>query len=418
MANPMLDRLRKGKNGAHFVRTQTLPSYQTGFMNLDYYNGYMLNALDNQNNIIAKQEVVGLVGGSFTTIVGKSGVAKSTAAIQIASNIVRPFASSFVQHFDVEGATNNTRVRNVTQMTNAELTDKYVLKQDMTDIEDIYESCMEVYKEKESNRKDYEYDTGLKNEYGEPIIALEPTVMILDSIPTVSSRAGSDEMEGGTYANRIAKGLAQFYKRMTPIIKRANIIFIAINHINAKMEINPFAKSQPQLLYLKMDESLPGGNAPVYYANNLIKFVSCGKFTQEKEGFDGFRVRAEFLKSRTNKAGKSTTLVYNQDIGFDPILTQLELIEEHKLLNGRNPYRFIGTNQDVKFSTKNFREEFRTRPELQDVVFNTTLPILKRQISDVYGEEKQDFNSHIDILQTITSAYDRDLMEEFDKKIS
>jgi hypothetical protein len=41
-----------------------------------------------------------------------------------------------------------------------------------------------------------------------------------------------------------------------PVIKTYNITVMCINHINAKIEINPFAKSQPQLMYLKMDESL------------------------------------------------------------------------------------------------------------------------------------------------------------------
>ena len=42
-----------------------------------------------------------------------------------------------------------------------------------------------------------------------------------------------------------------------PIVKAYNIIIIAINHINSNVQINPFDKKQPQLLYLKMDESLP-----------------------------------------------------------------------------------------------------------------------------------------------------------------
>jgi RecA/RadA recombinase len=65
-----------------------------------------------------------------------------------------------------------------------------------------------------------------------------------------------------TYANRVAKELAQFYKKLMPVIKTYNITVIAINHINQKIEINPMQKTQPQVLYMKMDESIPGGNAP------------------------------------------------------------------------------------------------------------------------------------------------------------
>lgn len=400
MRNALLKKLQSGKN-SRFKRTQTSPCYQTGYMNFDYQNGYILNAQDENDNIIARQEVLGLVGGSFTTIIGKSGVAKTTFACQIAANIIRKFKNGFVIHYDVEQATNPTRVKNLTRFSMSEMEEKYVLKQDTTDIEDIYTDIMEIYNEKMSNRAEYEYDTGVIDEFGQPIIALEPTVILLDSIPTLTSSASSDknEMEGGTYANRIAKALSQFYKRMTPKIKQANIIFISINHITAKMEINPFAKSQPQLLYLDMDESMPGGNAPTYYANNIIKFKSKGKFTEEKHGFDGFRVTAQLLKSRTNKAGKMVTLIYNQDHGFDAIHSNLELIEELKLLEGRNPYRYIKGFEDVKFSANKIREEFLSRFEVREAMIEAVMPYLRSQLSDVYGEEDEKSDAELALLE-------------------
>lgn len=258
--NPLMQNLRKKDKKGIFNKTQTMPSYSTGFTNLDYYNGYYLDSFDEDDKIVETTQMVGLVGGSFVTIIGKSGVAKSTAAIQISTNIVKPFDSGLVQHFDLEQATNYTRVKNVTQLSIRELENKYILKQEKSTIEEIFESCEAIWREKtQDNRKEYEYDTGIKNEFNEPIVAIVPTVVIVDSIPTITTNDVSDGMEGGTYANRIAKAIAQFYKRMTPIIKEANIILIAINHINQKIEINPRLKTQPQLLYMKMDESLPGG---------------------------------------------------------------------------------------------------------------------------------------------------------------
>lgn len=239
MANRMLERLRAKDKKGLFTKTQTAVSYNTGFLPFDYRNGYMVQVRDIEDNLVKEYPSTGLVGGSFTTIVGKSGVAKTTFAVQIASNIVRPFASSFVQHYDLEQALTYTRIKNVNGYKQSELEDKYILKQEKTYIEEIFESIMTIAKEKEEHRSDYSYDTGLRNEFNEPIIALEPTVIILDSIPTVASADSSSEMEGGTYANRVAKALAQFYKRLTPVIKSANIMVIAINHINQKIEINP-----------------------------------------------------------------------------------------------------------------------------------------------------------------------------------
>lgn len=262
MANRALERLRKKDKKGLFNSSQTSVSYLTGFTPLDYRNGYIVESRDRDENLISSYESLGIVGGTFITIVGKTGTAKTTLAAQIASNIVRKFDDdAFVIHYDLEQALSYTRIKKVTGLTQAELEDKYVLKQEKNYIEDIFESICELAKDKEENKEEWLYDTGLKDEFNKPIACFKPTVIILDSIPTVASNdsEGKTAMEGGTYANRIAKALSQFYKRLMPIIKTYNITVIAINHINAKIEINPFAKTQPQILTMKMDESIPGG---------------------------------------------------------------------------------------------------------------------------------------------------------------
>lgn len=381
MANPLLQRLQSTDKKGLFKKTQTAITYNTGFAPFDFRNGYMVEVYDDNDAMVGNYPSTGVVGGSFITVIGKSGVAKTTFAVQAAAEIVRPFDAGFVQHYDLEQALTYTRIRNITNFKQMELRDKYVLKQERATIEDIFDSIMQIAKAKEENWNEFSYDTKLLNEFNEPIRALAPTVVILDSIPTISSKDASNEMEGGTYANRVAKAIAQFYKRLTPVIKEANIIVMAINHINQKIEINPMMKTQPQVLYLKMDESLPGGNAPIYYAHNLVKFVSAGKYVEEKDGFDGFKVRAELIKSRTNKAGQFCHLAYNQSYGFDHARTLYEFLDDHSLVDGRNPYRYVSGHKDEKFDSRKFREAYIENEKLRFAVMDTALPILMKQLS-------------------------------------
>lgn len=146
-----------------------------------------------------------------------------------------------------------------------------------------------------------------------------------------------------------------------------------------------------------------GGNAPIYYANNLFKFVSLSpKCNMEDDGFDGFKVRCEFLKSRTNKAGQSCVLVYNQLTGFDEIRTLYEYAELNNLVEGRNPYRrFIGF-PDAKFSSKTFTEQFRENPELQKALFAVTIPMLERNLS-VLDPEK---DNKVNMLNVYENVFD------------
>lgn len=397
MANRMLDRLRGNDKKGLFVKTQTAVGYETGFAPFDYRNGYMVQVRDLDENVVEEYASMGLVGGSFTTVVGKSGTAKTTFVIQAAANIVRKFSSSFVQHYDLEQALTYTRIKAVTGYKQAELQDKYVLKQEKSFIEDIFDGIMAIAKEKEENRKDYTYNTGLKNEFNQVIMAYEPTVVIIDSIPTVSSKDASGEMEGGTYANRVAKALAQFYKRLTPVIKTYNIMVIAINHINQKIEINPMMKTQAQLVYMKMDESMPGGNAPIYYAHNLLKFVTAGKYVADKDGFDGFRVRCELLKSRTNKAGQFCHLAYNQVLGFDPIHTMYEFADDNELLEGKNPYKRFKGHPDSKFDSRKLRKAFLNDDKLRFATFDSTIATLESQLGRVDHDEASSVSGYMDV---------------------
>lgn len=281
MANPLLSALRENDKDGLFDASPAMVCYSTGIPTLDYILGYTLVSKDENEAIVGTHDCLGLVGGSFVTIIGKSGTAKTTMACKMGAEIVKGFKSSFVLHYDLEQALNPTRIMNVTGLTNKEYMDHYVLKSSRSYIEDIFDTIMDIANEKQKNKKLYQYTTDFKDEFGQPITIYEPTVFIIDSIPVLSTRpeqkkvkakkgSGQEdyyvedqEIEGQTYAMRVARALKQFFSRLIPIIKEFNITIISINHINQKIEINPFAKTQAQVLYLKADESLPGGNAPI-----------------------------------------------------------------------------------------------------------------------------------------------------------
>lgn len=156
-------------------------------------------------------------------------------------------------------------------------------------------------------------------------------------------------------------------------------------------------------------------NAPVYYANNVFKFVTAGKFNEEDDGFDGFKVRCEFLKSRTNKAGKATHLIYNQAIGFDPILTQFEFAKDNELVDGRAPHNYFKGFPDTKFSHKKFRKHFKEKPEVQYALMASTVPKLEKQLTSGLEEQNQDDKSNFDVMLSVLDSYNSGL-ETFEEE--
>lgn len=402
MDNLLLKRLRENDQDNLFEQSNSLVPYKTGLDLLDYRLGYKLVAKDMDENIIGNHDAIGVVGGSFITLIGKSGTAKTAMACKMAANIVKPYKNGLVIHFDLEGAMTLTRYRNLTNLTNKELSEHIILKSDRTYLENITDTIMAITQEKAKHKKDYTYTTEFKNEFGEKMDLYVPTVFVIDSIPQLSmkpeqkkvkAKKGSgeedymiDNIELGknTYAMRVARDLTQFFKQYLSIIREYNITIISINHIHPKIQIdNPFAKSQAQVLYLKQDEQLPGGTATVYYANTIIKNVAIGtsKANIEEDGYAGFTVKSEIIKSRTNISGVSVPLVYDQNRGFSNERSLLYYAkEELGILNGgRRNSRYIGDNKDVRFDELNFVEEFK-RPEVKQVLMDAVQPHLEAML--------------------------------------
>jgi RecA/RadA recombinase len=384
--------LQKNDKRGLFKHSAFSVGFPTGFYQLDYRNGYVTNIYDNDDNVIGKYNNVGLFGGTFNTIIGKTGTAKTTLAAQMAANISNYCLNKYkipaeIYHIDAEQASNYTRIKNITGLSINHLKSIYHITRETTYIEDIYDGIENLVTLKEKYRDTFVVDSGLLDEFGEPIKMFIPTIIIIDSLPSIATKEGKsdDGIEGGlktgTYANRLAKAISRFYKQCMPLINKYNLIVIVINHINAKIEIGGMPTS-PQTMYLKMNESVPGGAAPLYYAHNLFKIVMDKKLLLEKNDVvDGFVARIELLKSRSNKAGKSCKLIYDQDTGFDPYLSLYDYINEQGGIGGRNPSRYIIGFTDTKFDDRCLKEYLKNNDELKKLLVNIGTSYLEKILS-------------------------------------
>ena len=354
----IMNALRKQDKKGVLNQNISQVGYPTKLLPLDFLNGYQVNVRNDKNDVIDRWANVGIFSGSFITIVGKPGVAKTAFCVQAAANICRPYNESEIILLDLEGSSNITRLTNLMGYTNEELKKKFTYLNDFHYVEDIFKLVYHIAEIKLANKDQYRVKRGRKNEFNEDIDELAPTVIIIDSLAQVVTKdmENNDEIAGMTYGGRKARAIRDFYSRSRPLMIKANIIILVINHISAKIDINPMAKSQASIMYLKQDEATPGGTAPLYLAQTLWKFVQCGKFTVDKDGFNGFAVRAETIKSKTNQGGTSVVIIYTSDHGFDPYRTLLYFLKEHGLIEGRNPYSYFKSKPDMKFDSRNFTD--------------------------------------------------------------
>lgn len=380
----LIEALKKQDKKGILRQNVTSIGYPTGLLPLDFRNGYQVNVTGDGGTVLKRWANVGLFGGSFVSVVGKSGTAKTAFCVQAAAEICRNYDESEIYHLDLEGSSNISRIMTLTGYTVEEMKQKYQYFNDYQYIEEIFLLIVSIANYKCSNAEQYMTKTNKLNEYGEVQKELCPTVVIIDSLPMVMTKdlEGDTEMAGLTYDARKARWISQFYRRLRPIIQRANIIVMVINHINDKVSTNPMVKTQAQIMYMKQDESLPGGYAPIYLSQTLLKFVQCGKYTEEKDGFNGFNIRCEFIKSKTNFSGTSCNLIFDMNTGFNKYRTMLEFCKDVGVLGGRNPYSYFLSNPDMKFDSRNFVELCTNSPELYNEAMVSAAPYLYSQLTN------------------------------------
>ena len=186
--NYLLDALRtRNIKNKRFDINASVISYRSGFPVLDYYLGYRVNVFDDNNKLIDSYPCIGIPGGSYIEFIGKPSTSKTTTAVQIAANIVRKFENGTILHFDLEQAMNISRIQALTRFSINEIQEKYVLRQEQTTLEDMKEMIVEVCEEKHSHPEIYKYESTYRDEFDKPIMLYEPTVVILDSIATISN---------------------------------------------------------------------------------------------------------------------------------------------------------------------------------------------------------------------------------------
>ena len=302
---------------------------------------------------------------------------------------------------------NYSRIQALTKLSMNDMRDgKYILRQEKTTLEDMKSTIMRIYQEKTQNADKYKYNTGKKNEFGDEIELFEPTVIILDSIATITmSLDGGDaktlekleEISSQTDRMRLTGEIGRFFNEILPYLREANITLIAINQIKTKLDTGVF-KSAPAFMYMKQDETLPGGWAPQFYAHIMLKFVaeSSEKFNLEDDGFDGFGVSIAVLKSRTNQAGKACHMVYDKVRGIDSIRSTLRFAKDEGLLNGNRNKSYFLDMKDKSFSMTNVNAEFKERPELYKLMYDVVIPPLAANLSELTNEELENDTAVMD----------------------
>ena len=390
------------KDARLYLPDSTSYSYKTGNPVIDYSLGYRVNVFGDNDEVTDTYASLGIAAGKQVCCIGKPSTGKTTWAVQTAAAIVRGVPNANVYHFDLEQGQIYTRIITLTRFKMSEIKNdgKYILKQGSYSISDIKKVIMQIYMEKVSDPNKYRYDTGKLDEFGNPIVLYVPTVVIIDSIPQLSTyvnlgekkdRAKVEDVSSQADRMRVTGEISRFYGEIGPYQQEANIIVISINQIKKRGNMGVIP-SPAEMMYLGQDETAPGGLAPQFLANQLLKFIAIGgeKKTVEEDGFDGFGAKIRVIKSRTSVNGQDIHVIYDKVHGFDSLRTSVEFARENGLLGGnRGGYYFpnLENGKEHKFTLKNMNEDFRNDRELYHMLYSQIIPILDARIPTINPDD-------------------------------
>lgn len=366
-----------------FHSDDTYVNYMTGILPLDYANGFWqeVKLADGTSTFVP---ILGIIGGTFVSIIGDTGSGKSTLADQIAFNIIKDFEDGLMTHIDAERTALRQRILRICGVETDD--ERIKLKKENIAIEDVLSMFDQVCAAKEAGGTAYKYEVTNKTLDGRKFMAYIPTVFIIDSLPSFnSSEYNTEDLGTNMDQARASKDISRFVNNTIGRALKYNITFLVINHIRPKIVTDRFAAPPPGIMMLKPTETLVRGAVMQFMTQNYfrINMIKSNMYIREDMGFEGFKASIQVAKSKTNFVGASVDVAFNKDIGFDPIFSLYEFASSLGLLQGKNPNLYIQGLDTFKFNRKDFRRRY-----IEDKTFRDAfMSILKPYFESLLGEK-------------------------------
>lgn len=361
--------------------------YQTGFLALDYLNGTMIHV--KSDKIDMQYRSVGIADGSSNMFIGRSGCGKSTLVTQIIGKIAKQFEDCHIFYDDIEKSLPMSRKEFTLGLNQEELAKKVHFRDKGITSENVYKRIQAIRDIKVQNKADYMYDTGLYDTYGNKIVKMVPTIYFIDSFAMLMPEdiMDKEDIDAGMGATKIAKSNTSLIKKISQLLREANILLFTINHIMDDVQTG-FLPKAAQISGLKQGERLPGGKTALYIANNMFRLDDKGTLKDsEGYGINGTVVDITIVKSRSNQNKTSVPLIFNKTEGcFDNTLSMFHFLKTRGALSGAGKMYFDEL-PEVKFAQKEFKNVLASSTELQMVFARKCREYLDPLLSDTANKE-------------------------------
>lgn len=389
--------------------TTSMPQYPTGYMYLDYGTGSYLTVCDDDEVPLYQYHNIGICCGSVNVLISKSQGGKTSLALAMGAAIIERYITMmlyrksaedikratgmkgdvpeltgmpFIQILDTEKTLPVDYAKKVARYTN-KLTERHIIINPITTDRDLMTALEKHVKFKVDHMQ--KVPMPMLDMFGKPIIDYPPTILIIDSMsqllledcddPSSIKKKDATIMDiyqtatQNTAGARRAKIITALNSQLVNYAKRYNIIIFSINHINKMLPVNGIPVKQYR--GLRAGETIGGGEKAIYLAANIlrldvIKNVGGQSSTSLNlgEGVKGHVAIASWIKSKSNSKSNQCQLVYTNQAGYDPLLSNLYFAKENgDLIKSGNGF-CVRDFEQYKFTLKNYAQVFGDHPEL------------------------------------------------------
>ena len=374
------------ENPKLFETKQSGVSYALGFPILDQLLGCKY-IYEDEDGTTRQKTQIGVPSGTFTMFLGASQSGKSTAAAQAAWNIVEPFDEyAEVYWDDGENAATYERIQGITGAPARRLEKQFKLipSHKVSTYDQVLEQIVQISEHKKKHKKEYMYNTGEKDFWGNEIVMYKPTILVMDSLMKFTSDGEeTDEISDNYSGGREAVARGKFMRNSLSYMGEYNINVFVIHHWSKDMR-QGFESKEKQLPHLPTGKWVSGGDKIILYSSSIIMFIpkndKSEKKTEDVNGYNGQPIDVLISKSRTSAGGTIAHMEFVQEAGFDPRLTLMRFAKDNKLITGVNPNCKFANHPDIHFDTRKFVEEIQTNPEIIRTLYAECRPELSKLI--------------------------------------
>lgn len=275
--------------------------------------------------LAASKDEVGLVLRTFNTLVGGSGIGKSTLFTQMAAHIVDQSENGQLIYFDAEKTMTTQRLETL----GAKSSFTTMIKKNTT-IEKFFSLLKILATSRHEQLK----------EFGEDYIMNNPYIVVVDSIAAMGSER---EIEADTDINKAmgvgAKMWSTLLTTYIDIIYRYNITVLAINQIRDKIALTP-AGMKKDLVYENADTTTPKGKAIKFYSFTYANLKYKGQLKEEQYGFQAVEVEFNLIKTKNSETNRKISLVFQPSKGYSNFWSNLFFLKENGFIKTGAFYRF------------------------------------------------------------------------------